>query len=89
MAHFFQYLKSFALLKRPVALSFIKFCDRLSCASYLCFNCYLSLQPWSTFDASSASTQYTVKGDLSLMTSTLQEPKRPIDRNCSQVGKHE
>ncbi|XP_066351529.1 probable ADP-ribosylation factor GTPase-activating protein AGD14 isoform X2 [Miscanthus floridulus] len=42
-----------------------------------------SSQPWSTFDAS--STQYTVKGDLSLMTSRLQEPKRPIDRNSSQL----
>lgn len=54
-----------------------------------CLNSLLSLplQPWSIFDASSGSTQYTVKGDLSLMTSRLQKPKGTMNENSSQVGK--
>ncbi|RCV45028.1 hypothetical protein SETIT_9G420400v2 [Setaria italica] len=39
-----------------------------------------SSQPWSAFDASSTSTQYTVKGDLS-----LQGSKGPVDENSSQL----
>lgn len=44
-----------------------------------------SSEPWSIFDASSGSTQYTVKGDLSLMTSRLQEPKGTMNENSSQL----
>ncbi|OEL28250.1 hypothetical protein BAE44_0010730, partial [Dichanthelium oligosanthes] len=44
-----------------------------------------SSQPWSVFDASSTSTQYTVKGDISLVSSKLQDPKVPMDENSSQL----
>lgn len=44
-----------------------------------------SSQPWSVFDASSASTQYTAEGDISLMTSKLQVPKGLVDDNVSQL----
>ncbi|PWZ57610.1 putative ADP-ribosylation factor GTPase-activating protein AGD14 [Zea mays] len=44
-----------------------------------------SSEPWSIFDASSGSTQYTVKGDLSLMTSRLQKPKGTMNENSSQL----
>ncbi|CAL4922420.1 unnamed protein product [Urochloa decumbens] len=44
-----------------------------------------SSQPWSAFDASSTSTQYNVEGDISLMTSKLQDPKGPINENNPQL----
>ena len=55
----------------------------------LCLNFqpFLLHQPWSVFDASSASTQYTAEGDISLMTSKLQVPKGLVDDNVSQVVK--
>jgi hypothetical protein len=54
-------------------------------------NFQLSLlhHPWSVFNASSASTQYTAEGDLSLMTSKLQVPKGLVDENVSQMLNHE
>uniref|UniRef100_A0A0A8Y923 Arf-GAP domain-containing protein n=1 Tax=Arundo donax TaxID=35708 RepID=A0A0A8Y923_ARUDO len=44
-----------------------------------------SSQPWSVFYATSGSSQSPLLGDLSLMTSRLQEPKRPMDGNSSQL----
>ncbi|CAL4930753.1 unnamed protein product [Urochloa decumbens] len=44
-----------------------------------------SSNAWSPFDTSNTSTQHTVEGNLSLMTSTLQDPKGPMDENSSQL----
>ncbi|KAJ1297356.1 hypothetical protein BS78_01G369200 [Paspalum vaginatum] len=44
-----------------------------------------SSQPWRVFYATSGSTQYTAQGDLSLMTSEVQEPKIQMDKKCSQL----
>ncbi|CAN6289590.1 unnamed protein product [Urochloa humidicola] len=44
-----------------------------------------SSQAWSAFDASNTSTQRTVEGDLSLMTSKLQDPKGLMDESSSQL----
>lgn len=68
----------------------MKFCYELSLVlQILCLNFQLSVlhQPWSVFDASSAGTQYTAGGDLSLMISKLQVPKGLVDENVSQVVK--
>ncbi|WVZ56758.1 hypothetical protein U9M48_007246 [Paspalum notatum var. saurae] len=42
-----------------------------------------SSEPWRVFDATSGSTQYTAQGDVSLMTSEVQEPKIQMDKNSS------
>ncbi|XP_062211093.1 probable ADP-ribosylation factor GTPase-activating protein AGD14 isoform X2 [Phragmites australis] len=44
-----------------------------------------SSQAWSVFDATNGSTQYTLPGDLSQMTTKSQEPKGPMDENGSQL----
>ncbi|CAN6301070.1 unnamed protein product [Urochloa humidicola] len=44
-----------------------------------------SSQAWTAFDASNTSNQQIVEGDLSSMTSKLQDPKGLMDENSSEL----
>jgi hypothetical protein len=48
---------------------------------------FATSQPWSIYHATSGGTQDTFLEDISSVTSKLQEPKGPIDRNTLQVRK--